>query len=118
MVSFSFSFSFMPHATQRGHGFCVRVARSCVQTRLCVIRTCDRPFRGLRTRVPRKRRRHKWACAAIRLLRCYAALRTADGREMVSATGLQDSDYETLIKNKKIELRFVLENNQIIKRLG
>ena len=33
-------------------------------------------------------------------------------------TGLQDSDYETLIKNKKIELRFVLENNQIIKRLG
>ena len=79
MVSFSFSFSFMPHATQRGHGFCVRVARSCVQTRLCVIRTCDRPFRGLRTRVPRKRRRHKWACAAIRLLRCYAALRTAGG---------------------------------------
>ena len=37
---------------------------------------------------------------------------------MVSAPGLQDSDYETLIKNKKIELRFVLENNQIIKRLG
>ena len=31
---------------------------------------------------------------------------------------VQDSDYETLIKNKKIELRFVLENNQIIKRLG
>ena len=51
---------------------------------------------------------------------CDATLRCVQPteREMVSAPGLQDSDYETLIKNKKIELRFVLENNQIIKRLG
>lgn len=30
----------------------------------------------------------------------------------------QDFDYETLLKNKKIELRFVFENNQIIKKVG